>query len=287
MAKVYRDYYQFLEIPSSATFEQVKEAYKKKLIQYHPDKQEYGTEEEKKEAKKNLEIAKDALNTLTNEQSREAYDLERRRRSYTSKSTQNSRVNSDYEDIFDAMFRSSFSSFFTSAYSKPQEEEFDFSEIKELDCKIEKIEKEIEEIRKEFEELNTLRVQLGTEQMRHSFKRKIQQDSRYREAVEFIHQFHRKENNYLTKKFIKSADLEKYKHYTKIKEALDEQIAEYERDLIEKIKEAQRKMSECFKKLDEKRKLYSKLKNKYDLHPLRYEYQKYKREQEALKRRKH
>jgi len=64
-----RDYYEVLEISRTATFEEIKKAYKKKAIQYHPDKNpgDATAEEKFKEAAEAYEI-------LSDEQKRARYD---------------------------------------------------------------------------------------------------------------------------------------------------------------------------------------------------------------------
>ncbi|HCO67375.1 MAG TPA: molecular chaperone DnaJ, partial [Dysgonomonas sp.] len=64
-----RDYYEVLEVSRSATSEEIKKAYKKKAIQYHPDKNpgDATAEEKFKEAAEAYEI-------LSDEQKRAKYD---------------------------------------------------------------------------------------------------------------------------------------------------------------------------------------------------------------------
>jgi len=64
-----RDYYEVLEVSKTATFEEIKKAYKKKAIQYHPDKNpgDSSAEEKFKEAAEAYEI-------LSDEQKRARYD---------------------------------------------------------------------------------------------------------------------------------------------------------------------------------------------------------------------
>ena len=54
-----RDYYEVLEVEKTATVEEIKKAYRKKAIQYHPDKNPGDKEAEEKF--KQLTIAYQAL----------------------------------------------------------------------------------------------------------------------------------------------------------------------------------------------------------------------------------
>ncbi len=64
-----RDYYEILEVPKTATVEEIKKAYRKKAIQYHPDKNP-----DNKEAEEKFKEAADAYEVLSNEEKRRRYD---------------------------------------------------------------------------------------------------------------------------------------------------------------------------------------------------------------------
>jgi molecular chaperone DnaJ len=67
MAK--RDYYEVLEVTKSASVEEIKKAYRKKAIQYHPDKNPGD-----KEAEDKFKEAAEAYDVLSDEQKRRRYD---------------------------------------------------------------------------------------------------------------------------------------------------------------------------------------------------------------------
>lgn len=64
-----RDYYEVLEITKTATVEEIKKAYKKKAIQYHPDKNPGNPEAEEK-----FKEAAEAYEVLSDEQKKAKYD---------------------------------------------------------------------------------------------------------------------------------------------------------------------------------------------------------------------
>ncbi len=67
MAK--RDYYEILEVPKNASQEEIKKAYRKKAIQYHPDKNPGDKESEEK-----FKEAAEAYEVLSNEEKKRRYD---------------------------------------------------------------------------------------------------------------------------------------------------------------------------------------------------------------------
>ena len=60
-----RDYYEVLEVTKTATSEEIKKAYRKKAIQYHPDKNPGNSEAEEK-----FKEAAEAYEILSDEQKR-------------------------------------------------------------------------------------------------------------------------------------------------------------------------------------------------------------------------
>lgn len=64
-----RDYYEVLEISKTATYEEIKKAYRKKAIQFHPDKNPGN-----KEAEEKFKEAAEAYEILSDEQKRARYD---------------------------------------------------------------------------------------------------------------------------------------------------------------------------------------------------------------------
>ena len=64
-----RDYYEVLEVTKTATVEEIKKAYRKKAIQYHPDKNPGD-----KQAEENFKEAAEAYDVLSDPQKRQRYD---------------------------------------------------------------------------------------------------------------------------------------------------------------------------------------------------------------------
>ena len=64
-----RDYYEILGVSKSATAEEIKKAYRKKAIEYHPDKNPGD-----KAAEENFKEAAEAYEVLSDAQKRQRYD---------------------------------------------------------------------------------------------------------------------------------------------------------------------------------------------------------------------
>lgn len=65
---MFQEYYQVLELQNNASDEEVKKAYKKMAVKYHPDKHANSSEQEKKEAEENFKKIADAYDVLTNKE---------------------------------------------------------------------------------------------------------------------------------------------------------------------------------------------------------------------------
>src|SRR5574344_2530117 len=72
MAK--RDFYEVLGVAKTATADELKKAYRKKAIQYHPDRQQGKTDAEKKEAEEKFKEAAEAYDVLSDPNKRARYD---------------------------------------------------------------------------------------------------------------------------------------------------------------------------------------------------------------------
>lgn len=72
MAK--RDYYEVLGVDKNASAADIKKAYRKMAIKYHPDRQTGKSDEEKKDAEDKFKEAAEAYSVLSDEQKRKQYD---------------------------------------------------------------------------------------------------------------------------------------------------------------------------------------------------------------------
>ena len=74
MAEQKRDYYEVLGVAKNATEQEIKAAYKKMAIKYHPDRQGDKSDAEKKEAEAKFKEAAEAYDVLHDPQKRQRYD---------------------------------------------------------------------------------------------------------------------------------------------------------------------------------------------------------------------
>ena len=69
-----KDYYEVLGVGKNASEEEIKKAYKKLAIKYHPDRQSGKSDQEKKEAEENFKQCAEAYEVLSDPQKRQRYD---------------------------------------------------------------------------------------------------------------------------------------------------------------------------------------------------------------------
>ncbi len=96
------DWYTVLGVKSSATGDEIKKAYRKKALQYHPDKNPSATAEETfKEINK-------AYETLSDADKRRTYDLQQQKPQFTSTTTTSSTKSAPQQRKQETSFKTSF-----------------------------------------------------------------------------------------------------------------------------------------------------------------------------------
>lgn len=69
-----KDYYAILEVDKTASLDDIKKAYRKLALKWHPDRNNKGTEEEKKQAEKKFKDINEANTVLTDPKKKQMYD---------------------------------------------------------------------------------------------------------------------------------------------------------------------------------------------------------------------
>ena len=106
-----KDYYEVLGIPRGASSEEIKKAYRKMALQYHPDRNP-----ENKESEEKFKEAAEAYSVLIDSEKRSVYDRfghdGLRGEGFTGFSGFNSSIFEDFEDILGNFFNFGFEDFF-------------------------------------------------------------------------------------------------------------------------------------------------------------------------------
>ena len=102
-----KNLYEILGVSSSASIDDIKKAYKKLAIKYHPDRQGGKSDKEKQEAEEKFKEIGAAYAILSDEQKRAKYD-----RFGSVDEDMMSGTGFDFADIFGKFFHSGFDNFF-------------------------------------------------------------------------------------------------------------------------------------------------------------------------------
>lgn len=129
-----RDYYDVLGVSKTATDDEIKKAYRKLAILYHPDRQQGKSDKEKKEAEEKFKEASEAYEILSDKDKRANYDkfgFDGVDNSFTQSGNFShafhdfSDIFSDFGDFFSGFGGSGFSSFFNSNSQSNKSENLD------------------------------------------------------------------------------------------------------------------------------------------------------------------
>ena len=69
-----KDFYDILGLPREAAEDEIRRAYKRLALKYHPDKQGQKNEEEKKDSENKFKMVAEAYEVLSDKKKRELYD---------------------------------------------------------------------------------------------------------------------------------------------------------------------------------------------------------------------
>lgn len=299
------DFYDFFQVSPDADITEIKAAHRQKLIDNHPDNQ-YENEEAKKQAEKNLEIALQGLNILSDKTYRKEYD-----KAYYNNKTNNNKPILDntvhdsfiiYEDIMErakskeqtlreaqideleelkrklaeAIIHDIFNnSWFKSQTRTDKNENYDYTEIINLKKQLEEEEKKISE---NLEKSRDLRDSINDKEFKKidkiaKLRMKIYENEVYIKAKKYTDKIHKKDANPLTTLLITKNEWDEFHKQANILNAFEKKIKEYEETLnqeINKIKEELSRVNQEYHKIMEVR---NQLKDKYTFHPLKYSYE--------------
>lgn len=115
-----RDYYEVLGVSKNATEDDIKKAYRKLAIKFHPDRQSGKSDKEKKEAEEKFKEATEAYEVLSNKDKRAKYDQFGFAGVGDQSNADYSNVFHDFGDIFGDLFGGGgpFDSFFGGGFSR-------------------------------------------------------------------------------------------------------------------------------------------------------------------------